>query len=54
MLIAVDGRPLKTATEQQLMVEKAPFVLKVVQFGHTSIFDVLREKFYWGGDCRNK
>ncbi len=52
MLIAVDGRSMPTATQQRLVIEKAPFSLRLVQLGHTSIFDVLREKLYWGMDCR--
>ncbi|TDG95551.1 NAD kinase [Cardinium endosymbiont of Culicoides punctatus] len=52
MLIAVDGRSIPAATQQRLVIEKAPFILKLVQLGHTSLFDVLREKLYWGMDCR--
>lgn len=52
MLIAVDGRSTPTATQQRLVIEKAPFSIRLVQLGDTSIFDVLREKLYWGMDCR--
>ena len=54
MLVAIDGRPMSMAIQQPLVVKKAPFSLKLVQFGHTTIFDVLREKFYWGLDARKQ
>lgn len=52
MLVATDGRTMPMTIHQPLVVKKAPFSLKLVQFGHTTIFDVLREKFYWGLDAR--
>lgn len=52
LLVSTDGRGMPIAIQQPLVVKKAPFALKLVQFGHTTIFDVLREKFYWGLDAR--
>ncbi|MBX9890627.1 MAG: NAD(+)/NADH kinase [Amoebophilaceae bacterium] len=54
MIISADGRATVTATGQQLSIKKASFTLKMVQFGDLTIFDALREKFYWGIDARNK
>ncbi|WP_342265578.1 NAD(+)/NADH kinase [Cardinium endosymbiont of Philonthus spinipes] len=52
ILVSTDGRAMPMATHQPLVVKKAPFTLKLVQFGHATIFDVLREKLYWGLDAR--
>ncbi|WP_243518910.1 MULTISPECIES: hypothetical protein [unclassified Candidatus Cardinium] len=52
MLVAIDGKAVPIVIQKQLVVKKAPFTLKLVQFGHTTIFDVLREKLYWGLDAR--
>ncbi len=54
MLLTVDGRILKATTQQPLTITKGPFVTKVVRFGCATLFDVLREKLYWGADSRNK
>ncbi|WP_419241544.1 NAD(+)/NADH kinase [Cardinium endosymbiont of Nabis limbatus] len=54
MLVSTDGRTFPVAIQQPFVVKKAPFSLKLVQFGHTTIFDVLREKFYWGLDARKQ
>ncbi|MCT4697085.1 MAG: NAD(+)/NADH kinase [Candidatus Cardinium sp.] len=52
ILISTDGRVVPIAMQQPFVVKKAPYSLKLVQFGHATIFDVLREKFYWGLDAR--
>lgn len=52
MLVALDGRLTPMCTQNPILVQKAPFSLKLVQFGQATIFDVLREKFYWGLDGR--
>ncbi|MGI2262205.1 NAD(+)/NADH kinase [Candidatus Cardinium hertigii] len=54
MLVAIDGRTIPITMQEQLVVKKAPFLLKLVQFSKTTIFDVLREKLYWGLDARNQ
>jgi len=54
MIIAVDGNPIVAPIGEKLTITKAPFTLKTVQFQNSTIFDVLREKFYWGVDYRNK
>ncbi|AXI24520.1 ATP-NAD kinase [Cardinium endosymbiont of Sogatella furcifera] len=52
VLVSADGRAVPITTQQPFVVKKAPYSLKLVQFSQATIFDVLREKFYWGLDAR--
>ncbi|MGI2257662.1 NAD(+)/NADH kinase [Candidatus Cardinium hertigii] len=54
MLVAIDGRTIPITMQEEFVVKKAPFLLKLVQFSDATIFDVLREKLYWGLDARKQ
>ncbi len=51
-LVAIDGRSEKLHEGTKLIIQKAPYFVKVVKLRSKRYFSILREKLMWGADQR--
>ncbi|RQP09767.1 MAG: NAD(+) kinase, partial [Chryseobacterium sp.] len=51
--LSLDSRLYHMNTEDELLIEKAPFSLLLVQPADISFFETIRQKLLWGRDKRN-
>ena len=51
-LVAIDGRAEKLHEGTKLIIQKAPYFVKVVKLRSKRYFSILREKLMWGADQR--
>ncbi|MCH2491092.1 MAG: NAD kinase [Flavobacteriales bacterium] len=52
-LVSLDSRIATLENETTLLIEKAPFTIKLVQLAGDSFIKTLRKKLLWGEDKRN-
>lgn len=52
-LVSMDSRIATVKNETTLIIEKAPFTIKLVQLSNDSFIKTLRKKLLWGEDKRN-
>lgn len=52
-LVSLDSRIITIETETILTIQKAPFIIKLVQLSDESFTKTLRKKLLWGEDKRN-
>lgn len=52
-LVSLDSRCEKVISGTEIIVQKAPFTIKVVKFAEMSFYKTLRNKLMWGLDKRN-
>lgn len=52
-LVALDSRSMELKDKETLIIKKAEYALKLVQFEHQSFLNSLRSKLNWGLDKRN-
>ena len=52
-LIALDSRSLLVGADVELLIDKAPYTLKLVKFRNNNFYNTLRNKLMWGMDKRN-
>ena len=52
-LVSIDSRTFEVENDISLVIDKAPYSLKLVKFGGTSFYNTLRNKLMWGIDKRN-
>ena len=47
-MVSVDGRSISLSTDLSLLIERAPYTVKVVQIGDNSFLKSLKTKLNWG------
>ncbi len=52
-LISLDAQSFSVQNETELIIEKAAFTLKMIEFPEETFLKTLREKLLWGEDKRN-
>lgn len=52
-LLSLDSRIATIANEQEIVVRKAPFTVKMIEYNSESFLKTLRNKLLWGEDRRN-
>ena len=51
--LCLDSRYNTVGIEDEIIIKKAPFTIKIVKYNNYSYFENLREKLKWGNDSRN-
>ena len=52
-LISLDGNSKSVKLGEEIIVEKAEFMINVIKFEHNNFLDTIRNKMFWGVDKRN-
>jgi len=52
-LIALDSRSFPVNSDNELLIDLAPYKLKLLKFKNNSFYNTLRNKLMWGMDKRN-
>jgi len=52
-LVALDSRSFTVSSERELIIDKAPYTLKLVKLSNNNFYHTLRNKLMWGMDKRN-
>ncbi len=52
-LVALDGRSHTCSDDTKLVIQRAPYCVRVLKRKDSSFFSTLREKMMWGSDVRN-
>ncbi|WP_298146023.1 NAD kinase [Flavobacterium sp.] len=52
-LVSLDAQSFSVQNETELIIEKAAFTLKMIEFPEETFLKTLREKLLWGEDKRN-
>lgn len=52
-LLSLDSRIATIENEQEIIVKKAPFTIKMIEYNSESFLKTLRNKLLWGEDRRN-
>lgn len=52
-LVALDSRSYHVKTGLELLIEKAPYSIKMIKFPANNFYNTLRNKLMWGMDRRN-
>jgi NAD+ kinase len=52
-LLSLDSRLLSLSTETEVVITKAKFKIKLIEFKYDSFISTLRKKMLWGEDKRN-
>ncbi|HZW62398.1 MAG TPA: NAD kinase [Flavobacteriaceae bacterium] len=52
-LVSLDSRIATLTNDTVITIEKAPFIIKMIELHHESFLDTLRKKLLWGEDKRN-
>jgi len=52
-LATLDSRSYNVDSEDELMVRKAEFKVKIIQLPDQNFFSTIRQKLMWGVDKRN-
>ncbi len=52
-LVALDSRSMIRSSDNELLIEKAPYKMKFVRIHGSSFYNTLRNKLMWGIDKRN-
>lgn len=50
--VSLDGHSISLPTDSSILIRKAPFTVKVIQFPGHNFADTLRNKLLWGSDLR--
>ena len=51
--MSVDGKSVSVRQGEEIVVQKADFMINVIKFEDNNFLDTIRNKMYWGGDPRN-
>ncbi len=52
-LMSVDGKSVSVRQGEEIVVQKADFMINVIKFEDNNFLDTIRNKMYWGEDPRN-
>lgn len=52
-LISLDGKSLNIRRGEEVLIEKAEFMINVIKFEENNFLDTIRNKMLWGKDKRN-
>lgn len=53
ILMSLDSRSMKMASNVKISISKAPFCIRVVRLKGKNFYETLRNKLMWGADSRN-
>lgn len=51
--VSIDGKAKEVKNGEEIIVKKAPFTIKTIEFENSNFFDTIRNKMFWGQDKRN-
>ncbi|MFW5644610.1 MAG: NAD(+) kinase, partial [Bacteroidota bacterium] len=52
-LVALDSRSYIVKTDIELILDRAPYCIKMIKFPFNNFYNTLRNKLMWGADRRN-
>ncbi|QZE14776.1 NAD kinase [Halosquirtibacter laminarini] len=53
IMASIDARSFPVDMGSEFVIDKAPFVIKVLKLSNVTFYDTLRNKLMWGADKRN-
>ena len=51
--MSIDGKSHSIKQGQEIVIQKADFMINVVKFENNNFLDTIRNKMHWGIDKRN-